>query len=245
MNRPSLACPIVVVACLTIPTVPAQAEETLDTILAKCEQNAVKYDTISARIRMSSEMNTGSAVIQSEANGSYEHRRHADKLLYRVEVKNQIKTKTRTRTIENEQDVLTVCDGQFAFTLAEQKGQKPTAVKDLPKASQTLLADRPFFEALVAAFNVTIKPDEQIEGHDVWVLEATPKNPSATQAARSLHYIRKDSAIRVRSSGHDATGRRTQLTSLSDVKLNPPLDAERFLFEAPEGVQVVDMVGTK
>ncbi|RIK68792.1 MAG: hypothetical protein DCC65_01280 [Planctomycetota bacterium] len=220
-----------------------EGRESLGAIRAECLSKASAHSTVAAKIRLNTEVISGQVSVVSEANGTYEHQRKGAKLLFRVEMKNQIRTKAGKRVVDDEQAVLTIGDGVHAYTLTHQKGKEPSAVKSMPVASQTLLADEPFFEVLASNFEVRVLPDEKIDAQDVWVLETRPRTPKPGQAAKTLHYIRKDCALRVRSTGHDATGRRIQFSGLSEVKLDPEIDPRRFIFEAPDGVKVMDLTG--
>lgn len=219
------------------------AEETIEAIetqsIAACEQ----HNSISAKMRLSTEMVMGAALVHSESNGSYEHMRNGDQVVFRVEMKNVVTSKVQGQERKVEQTVLTVSDGQSSYTLTTQPGQKPTATKGAPKSGQTVLADRNFFASLKRQYNIRVLPDEEVEGKPAWALEATPKQQIPNQPAKSIYYVHKDSGIRVKNTSHDKDGRRIQLTALTEIKLDAPIDPRRFMIDIPKGVTIVDTTG--
>lgn len=222
------------------PSTPAVAS--FDTVKSASSQHCQQFHTLTGKIRIDTVSSTQQVSIHTEALGSYEHLVRKDgKLLFRVDLHNKVTQSANGRSAAVEQSVSTISDGHFAYTLTTQPGQPATALRNLPKPSQTVLADEAFFDGLSRGYHVRVLPDEKIDGKEVWVLEARPKAPAPGRAAKTIHYIQKVSGIRIRSTGHDATGKRVQLTELSDIKIDPPLKQDRFVFKAPAGVKIVDL----
>ncbi len=211
-----------------------------DQVKSASSQHCREIHSLTGKIRIDTESSTQQLTVHSEALGSYEHLVRKDgKLLFRVDLQNKVTQSANGRSASIDQSVSTISDGHFSYTLTTQPGQPATALRNLPKPSQTVLGDEAFFDGLSRGYHVRVLPDEKIDGKDVWVLEARPKAPG--RVAKTIHYIQKDHGIRVRSTGHDATGKRVQLTELSDIKIDPPLKQDRFVFKAPAGVKIVDM----
>lgn len=219
----------------------AIAEDSIETIRNQAIAACARHESVSGKIRISADMIIAGATVNSESNGTYEHLRRGEKILFRVDTKNVILSKLQKREGRVDQDITTISDGQYCFTLTERKGRKPTATKAAPQPGQTVLADQYFFQGIILRNELRILPDQKIEGKDTWVIEATPKIPDETQPAKSVYYIQKETGIRVKSTGHDATGKRIQLTALTDLKIDPKLDPRRFIMEIPDGVTIVDL----
>lgn len=182
--------------------------------------------------------------METEGKGTYEELREGEKIMFRSELTNEIKAEIHGRRNQGTQKVLTISDGRFGYVLTLGPGDRKQAVKTLaPKASQALLADGAFFERLRTKYQATVLQDEEVDGKEVWVVEARPTAPGPGEPAKITHYILKDCAIRVRTTGHDAQGRRVQFTGLSEIKLNAEIDLRRFIFEVPRGVEMIDMTG--
>lgn len=226
---------------LSSPT--ALAEETVESIerqaIAACEN----HKTLSAKMRLTADLTMGAAEIRTESNGTYEHQRQGENVVFRAELKNVVTSKARGQERKVEQTVVTISDGEASYTLTIQPGIKPTATKGAPKPGQTVLADRHFFNSLKKQYDIRVLPDDEVEGKPAWALEATPRQPAPNQPAKSIYYIHKDSGIRVKNTGHDKTGRRIQLTALTDLKLDAPIDSKRFMLDIPDGVTIVDTTG--
>jgi outer membrane lipoprotein-sorting protein len=179
--------------------------------------------------------------IQAHANGAYEHLRRKGRLMFRVDLKNTVTQIVRDQKSFGEQSVQTISDGKYAYTLSTSAGQPPSATRATPKPGQTVLADEAFFDSLERDFVLKVLPEETINSIPVWVLEAVPRPRSSGKVAKAVYYLTKDSGIRIRSTNHDRAGKRIQLTELTDIKLDPPLNPDRFVFKAPPGVPVVDL----
>ncbi len=218
----------------------ASAGDTLQAIEAACVQRIAERPSLTAKIRMQTVRLTGAEVIISDSNGTYEHLLKGDQLLFRVEMKNEVTTRSRGREVRAVQQLLTVCDGRFAFTLTQQ-GTSKSVVKNLMQPGQSTLADKPFFEGLRRGFEVKVLPDAKLGDEDAWVIEAIPRQLGPGQPAKMVHYILKSSGIRSKSTGHDQMGRRIQLTQLTELSFEATADAKRFRFELPKGVEVLDL----
>jgi outer membrane lipoprotein-sorting protein len=144
---------------------------------------------------------------------------------------------------KTEMSVTMICDGDSMYTLSTQMGQT-MATKQKPDAS--LGGDlKKYFEDIIAKHNVKVLPDEKIDGEACFVIEATPKDPAAAASiAKTIMYFRKDIGINVKMVGMDKDGKEVFSNISSDFKINSDIAADRFVFKAPEGVQVMDMTGS-
>lgn len=138
-----------------------------------------------------------------------------------------------------EQKLVTIIDGEFAYTLTENPMQK-SAVKTRVEASQGPVASKEMFEALKEEAEIKVLDDEKIDGTDCHVLEITPKQKEGPISKMKL-WCAKDSGITIRTAALAADGKPLHTQTLSNIKLNAKIDAERFKFKVPEGVQLIDM----
>lgn len=219
------------------------SEDSLPSIESQAIAAAEKVDAVSARMRINTMMKMGEADIESESNGTYDHQRHGNRLVFRIDLNNVVTSKYQGQTRKAEQSVLTISDGAACYVITTQAGRKPTVTKSIPQSGQTIVADESFFTSLKKSYNLRVLPDQIVDKKDAWVIEATPKAASADQPAKTIHYIQKESGLRVKSTGHDKSGRRIQLTALSQINLKPEIKPDRFLVELPDDVTIVDMTG--
>ncbi|HKQ49297.1 MAG TPA: hypothetical protein VJZ71_14595 [Phycisphaerae bacterium] len=241
----ALAFFVMTVLSTAQPPQEATPPSTIEQIKNTCRQQAAAHKSLAANITISTDLFASNAQIRSHATGTYEHLRSKGRLLFRVDLKNAVTQTAAGRTAVVDQTIQTVSDGKYAYTISTTAGQPPSATRAQPMPSQTVLADEAFFASLERDFNFRILPDANIESHEVWVLETVPKTRAPGRPAKTIYYLTKESGIRIRSTGHDATGKRIQLTELTDIKLDPPLKPERFVFKPPPGVPVVDLSESK
>ncbi len=219
------------------------SEDSLPSIESHAIAAAAKLEAVTAKMRINTMMKMGEADIESESNGTYDHQRHGNRIVFRIDLKNVVTSRNQGQTRKAEQSVLTISDGAACYVITTQAGRKPTVTKSIPQPGQTIVADENFFATLKKSYNLRVLPDQNIEGKIAWVIEATPKAAAADQPAKTIHYIQKESGLRVKSTGHDKTGRRIQLTALSQINLKPDIKPDRFLVELPDDVTIVDMTG--
>ncbi len=60
-------------------------------------------------------------------------------------------------------------------------------------------------------------------------------------AAEQFMYFEKATGMMVKMVGKDSAGKVMMETLTTDLKVNSSISADRFVFNAPEGVQVIDM----
>lgn len=218
--------------------------ETLESVEAQCARRCREHASLTARLRLNKEINSPQGEVTIEAIGEYQHQRKGEKLMFRVELKNTVVTRSGGRESKVEQKVLTISDGQFSYNMAEMGGQVINATKSLSQPAQTMLADENFFKTLRTHYELRLMPEEQIDGQEVWVIEARPRRPAPGGPAKTMHYLLKEGGIRLRSTDHDASGRRIQLTGLSEIKFDEKIDPRRFIFTVPKDIKIMDLTGS-
>lgn len=170
-----------------------------------------------------------------------EFMKQGEKWLLRSEGRSKSNMVMQGNEQKSDSKVLMICDGEFMYTLTESDGQKG-AMKTRMTEQFAFRTDQAYFDNLHKDYNLKLLADETVDGKSTWVIEATPKTaPPAGSIATLLNYFDKDTGVGIRTVGKDSDGK-TILTSLTtDIKLNPTLSADRFVFKAPEGVQVIDV----
>ncbi len=179
--------------------------------------------------------------MSSEYGGNIEWKRDGEKQMFRTEMKGTTTTSMGGTDNKMEVSVLMVSDGSFLYTLSEQMGQK-MATKQKPDTAMT--GDpKKLFEKIHADNTVKMLPEEKVDGMSVIVFEVTPKDVAGSPVAKSIMYFAKDTGINVKVVGKDKDGKDVFTNTSTDVKLNTEIAGDRFVFKAPEGVQVMDMTG--
>ena len=181
----------------------------------------------------------GGNKMSSDYGGTVEWKRDGDKQKFRTEMKGTTNQSMGGTDNKMEVSVLMVSDGEFLYTLSEQMGQK-MATKQKPDAAMT--GDpKKLFEKIHADNTVSILPEEKVDGVSTVVFEVVPKNTADGPVAKSIMYFAKDTGINVKVVGKDKEGKDVFTNTSTDIKVNTEIANDRFVFKAPEGVQVMDM----
>lgn len=173
----------------------------------------------------------------ADYGGTVEWKRDGDKFTFRTEMKGT----TTQGDNKTEVTVLMICDGDFLYTVTEQMGQK-MAFKQKPDPSAT--GDpKKLFEKIHSDNDIKLLPDEKVDGTPCYVFEVVPKNKEEGPMSKSIMYFSKESGINIKNVGKDKDGKDVFTNASTDVKLNVDIPNDRFVFKAPEGVQIMDMTG--
>lgn len=216
----------------------AKAEEKAknDEKLAAVEKELSKVWDKLKSMTADMEMNVVMAGISTKLNGTVEFVNKPDKELFRMEM--TMETDFGGQKMEGSS--ATVYDGEFVYVVTDMMGQK-TAVKQKPGAIAQSPAGKHMFKSLMENNELKVLPSEKVDGKDAFVIEAVPKGTGSQPVARMKIFLVKENGIMVKMLGYDSAGSEFMTTVYSNIKINPKIDESRFVFKAPDGVQVVDM----
>ncbi len=242
MMRRAVGCAVIAVLGWAVT---ASAAETLESVQKKIADLTGKYKTLQYNVHMASEGMPGEGMPgKMVMDGQFQAMRKGDKTLSRMDAKTRMTTKMGGKDEAGDISSLTIVDGEFIYTVMDQGGQKmATKSKVEAKAGSDPLDSKQAFEALDKDFNLKILPDQSVDGKEAWGIEATPKdtkNPNMPLVKMVTCYDKK-TGLPLKSVGYDKEGKAVNTTLISDVKVNSPIPAERFVFKAPPGVEVMDM----
>ncbi len=229
--------------CLFLVTLasPAAADK-----IADIEKELIKASkalhSYSATVKTTQDMAYGDGSSSKMASvGTYEWSREDGVTMYRIDADtnsvqifsgNEMKSVTQSTMI---------CDGKFNYTLSNSNGQK-SAMK--MKANPTQSADVQYaFSTMRESYNLKVLPDETVDGHDCYVIEATAKQTENNPMVKNVNFFAKDLGLNIRAISHDANDKIVFRTDTTDIKKNLKIDASRFVFQAPPGVEVMEMPG--
>jgi len=235
-----------IVTCFLVVGVPGLVQaDSIEDIQKKLVESNAKLKSYTCKMKMVQNFDMGQGnKMQSDYSGTTEWMRKGDKFALRTEMKGTAVQSSIGQESKIEISVTMVCDGDTLYTLSTQMGQT-MATKQKPDAS---LGGEPkkYFDELVAKNNVKVLPDDKVDGEACFVIEATPKDPAeAATIAKTIMYFRKDIGVNVKAIGKDKDGKEVFSNASSEFKINSEIAADRFVFKAPEGVQVMDMTGSQ
>lgn len=134
-----------------------------------------------------------------------------------------------------------VCDGEFVYTINDGMGQK-TATKTKvgddesfpPPGSKMLLT------FLKKDFTLEPLEDKDVDGHACYVLQGLPSGQTPG-VNKVVVYFAKENGVPVQMDMYQDGNETPAVMHYTNIKINPELSADKFVFKAPEGVEVMDL----
>ncbi len=239
MRRAVGMAAVVILGCV----LSARAAETVESLQKKIGEQTGKYKTLQYNVHMVTE---GAGMPKSVGDGQFQAIRKGDKSLTRMETRSRMTFKAGDQEQTQEYTSTMINDGEYIYTLNDAAGQK-MAMKMKPDprmAGNDPLNSEAAFMAMTKDFNVKVLPDAAVDGKDAWVLELTPKDKDKggnNPLSRMVTWYDKKTGLPIKSVGYDKDGKVLNTMTISDVKTNVSIPADRFVFKAPPGVEVMDM----
>ena len=220
---------------------PAKEDPAVNKLVEQLVAKWKDHKSMSADMHIDMAAEQGGQKLSVEGTGRCEIARTDDSKKVRFELTQNMKMGEGDAAMEMERKLITIDNGTVVYTMVEQMGQKQVYKANSGDQNIPQFGGDSMFEALRAENSLKVLPDEKVDGKDVAVIEATPRqqNPGV-RIAKSVLYFDKDLGAMVRMESFDPSGQKVQTVTFNDVKLNPDLAADRFEFEVPEGVQVID-----
>lgn len=228
----SLVAALALVLCVSSIAV---ADEKLDAVEKELTKAWGNFESMTADMTMTMAM----PGMTTKTTGTIELEHKGGKDRYRMDMKSEMDMGGQKMSTASS----TVSDGEFIYTVSEAMGQK-TAIKMKPGQGQmSAPVGKEAFDSLKEQFELKVLPDETVDGDVAHVLEGKPKQNMGSPITTMKMYFAKKHGIMVKMVGFDANGAEVMSTHYKNVKINPKIDASRFVFKAPEGVEVMDMTG--
>ncbi|MHC4695280.1 MAG: LolA family protein [Planctomycetota bacterium] len=210
---------IIALSCAGVSS--ATAVETIESVEKKLTEKWNKVRSVSAKVKMEGP-SPGMG-----GTGALELMKRGDEVLFRMEM-----------TLASQVSTIMISDGEFMYAVNDHMGQK-MALKMKSDKSQLMTPTAQLSERRTT-HELKVLPDQSIDGHAAYVIEATPKQ-QISGIGKAISYYAKETGVVLRMIAHDQSGNVISNMTFTDVKINPKIDASRFVFTAPPGVQVMDM----
>ena len=211
-------------------------ESTMRTIVKRGE----KVKSFSAKSQYYSDDESGGTKIHSEGQATYELKREGELLLYRTETSYTTVMDASGTKQTSKGSSLAVCDGEFTYMYTDSDGMK-SVIKQRALPQGGGLTDENYFNTMKQTYNLELLPDAKVLARDTYVIRATPKEPSSALPSEQISYFDKETGVILKSVSRNQAGKITMETTTTDLKVNSTIDADRFVFHAPEGVEVTDL----
>lgn len=213
--------------------------QTIEEVEEKLIAASAKVKSFTADMNMVVDMTTPDMTMKTKTSGTMEFLRDGDKVYTRSEMKSSTTMVMSGQETKTDSTMLSIMDGEYVYTLTGQMGRK-TAMKMKIDPKQAGVAYKGMFKDFGAGGSVKVAPSESVSGEDCYVIEVTPAQ-AGPQSGPSKFYFSKDRGMMVKMVTMDGKGKPFSTMTMSNWKLNPKLDASRFKFTPPAGVQVMDM----
>lgn len=172
------------------------------------------------------------------SQGRYEYLKKGDKMLYRIESKDRSVTKTGETEKATDSATTIIFDGSFLYSLRDTDGKKSATKQKAPNSGW--FADQAYFDTMKRSYDLKLLPDETVEGRAVYVIEAKGKAVGAPPTS-TIMYHDKETGLAIKTVTKDGSGKVTSTSTFSNLNINPPISPDRFTFELPPGVELVDL----
>jgi outer membrane lipoprotein-sorting protein len=223
-----------VVLGVAVAAVPASAES-VEEVSKKIAAASEKLKSFSAKTKMVTDMKQEGFSMTSTAEGTTEMLRKGSNFMARAEMKMVMETNAGGQVSKQESTVLTITDDAYTYTLSDMGGMKSAQKMKMQKMQVDPMA------TWKESADLKVLPDASVDGRAVWVLEATPKGEAAAMQGKSILSFDKDTGQMIKMVANSPDGKPMTTMTLTDIKVNPDLGPDRFVFKAPAGVQVQDL----
>jgi len=216
------------------------AAQTVEEAEKKLAESFAKLKSYTAKTKMVQDLDLGEGnKMKSDMDGTIEWSRKGDKALYRSDMKGSSAQTFGGQEMKTDASTTVISDGDVVYTLTDQAGQK-MAYKQ--KADVTIGGDaKSVLQPMREDHTLKLLADEKVDGQDCFVIEAMPKEMEGNPFGKMVLYFRKDAGLNIKVVGRDPKDKTVYTASTTDIKLNPDVDPQRFVFKAPEGVELMDM----
>lgn len=229
-----LACAVIAMATRGL------RADTLEQVKKKIHDKVSSYKTLSYKAKTT----TDSEVMKSDLDMTCEYMRKGDKVLARIEQKGKMIQNMGGSQQKMDTSSLTIFDGSFNYTYSEMMGQKSAFKQKLnPEINPSPFNANAAFAQSEKIYNMKLLPDETVNGKPAFAIEMTMKDETMRQhVGRTVTYYDKGTGICLKSVTIDPKGGKPSSTMIvTDIKIDPSISPDRFVFKAPPGVEVMDM----
>lgn len=229
------------------------AADELAAVQKKIETAWAAHKSMTAKITTHTRVEQAGQLVEGTGEGTFEFLRQGGKLMSRKELKGTLSQKMGEQEMVMHQQAQLIVDGQYAYAYSESvteiMGNKMPTQRMASKSEidgQTSGDPKEMFAELTKDHDLKLLPEESIDSHKVYVIQASPrtKNP-ASPTGDLLLYFDQDGGFIRKMVVQDNAGKPMHTVTYRDVKLDVDLDPARFVFKAPEGVEVIDQTSRK
>lgn len=222
---------IVLTAAVLSVFVPVARAASAEEVEAQILEAWGKLKSLTATISLEAELD---AETKMASTGDYAMLAEGDTVKYEQNMK---MTVTGPSSIEMSMHV--VFDGKDLYVVNEAMGEK-TAIKTTPGTGEDFPppGGKLLFDMLKQEGTLKALDPAEADGVKCLVLECAPKEDNGVD--RMLLFFDQETGVARRMELHAEGQEKPVIIRYTNIELNPKLDPARFIFKAPDGVEVID-----
>lgn len=214
--------------------------DAIDDIEAAITPKWEKIASLSYDSEMTSKMDSDAFKSNMTSTGSTQMQRKGDKWNMRMDSKSDSSSTVQGKETKTSSITQMISSDGFIYTLSESEGKKTAMKMKAPDSKDS--GGKAFFKSIRESNNLKVLPDETVDGQACYALEATPKNsPAGVQPTTTKYCFSKTTGMMVQTTSTSADGKNVSKMTVKNVKVDPSIPADRFVFTPPAGVEVQDM----
>ena len=219
-------------------TQPGEAE-TIDSLEEKILALRGRIKSFTATIDVKFDSSQNEAWVKSHTYGPMSYQFDGDKVLYRIDMTVETKLIGAGADEETTETQTLMSDGEYMYQYGTNKGQKKAYKARIDKL-QSSVPSPEFFFFLRRDYDLTVLPDEKVDGKDCWVIRAAKISTEEVLQLKTLTFFRKDIPLMVKTVNYDRFDNVMQVTKISDIQIDVPVDPKQFEFHLEPGVELQD-----
>lgn len=219
-------------------TQPGEAE-TIDSLEEKILALRGRIKSFTATIDVKFDSSQNEAWVKSHTYGPMSYQFDGDKVLYRIDMTVETKLIGAGADEETTETQTLMSDGEYMYQYGTNKGQKKAYKARIDKL-QSSVPSPEFFFFLRRDYDLTVLPDEKVDGKDCWVIRAAKISTEEVLQLKTLTFFRKDIPLMVKTVNYDRFDNVMQVTKISDIQIDVPVDPQQFEFHLEPGVELQD-----
>jgi outer membrane lipoprotein-sorting protein len=229
------------VICVLALAARSASGETIDDVKKKIHEKLSSYKTIQYKATTTSSTDSEQVSYKADSTQTIAAMKKGDKVLSRIESVTKGETKFSGQSQKIDSTMLSICDGDYAYDYTEQMGMKNAMKRKVDK--ETIF--NPFdglnmFKSLESMYTIKLTGEETVNGKPCWVIEQIMKPGPQSPGGKTISYYEKSTAMGIKSTSYDAKGKVSATSNITDIKIDASIPADKFVFKAPAGVEVVD-----
>jgi outer membrane lipoprotein-sorting protein len=197
-----------------------------------------RHKSMTARMRMESHRTDEEGATDGLGAGQVEVLRKGEQYVQRTDVHTRMGRTSPEDNVAFEMDITIILDGEAEYVIREGNGQK--FYTKMPVNPAISVVPQTVLEFLAKSTELKALSEQTIDGQKVYVIEAVTSEPDPTGVLRTVVYFVQESGALLRKEGYDAANTKLESIEFSDFQFDRDLDPQRFVFEAPPGVTVID-----